>query len=215
MSYRSILWLYLLCILTLCLLSNCNSKEENCTEIECPALSGTYLSWIDHQVGDTLLYENEFGDQITYIVVEIAQTGPYPCSVCSGSPECCFQFGGMRAYAPAFNYLMDVELRSIGQAPPPPWVTYSIFTLDDNFEDVVFYSHRHSWDPLRVLGANQLLDTFIVDGKAYDNVLFSQIDTSGTARLTIEPWQMWVHLGAGVVQFKDRQTNRTWQLQDL
>ena len=204
----------LLCILTLCLLSNCNSKDENCTEIECSGLSGEYLTWINHQVGDTLIYENEFGDQIVYVVVEIAQTGSYPCNVCSGDSECCFQFGGMRAYAADLNYLMDVELRSIGLNPPPPRVTYTIFTLDDNFEDVVFYSHRHTWEPLKILGANQLLDTFVVDNKVYENVLFSQIDTSGTTRLTIEPWQMWLHQGFGVVQFKDRQTNRTWRLLD-
>ena len=189
--------------------------DPNCSELTCPSLDSEYIEWANFKVGDTLLYRNEFGDPLNFLVVEIAQNSPYVCEICDEQSDCCIQFGGMRAYSEGQNLLLDVELRSVGQMPPPPRVTYTIFTLDDPFEDVVFMSHRHSWEPLQIVGANILLDTFTVGVGTFERVLFSQIDTANLAPLSIEPWQMWVHQGGGILQFRDGVTNRVWQLDEI
>lgn len=206
---RKIFFFWILISLMAC------QQEPNCTDLSCPGFDPAYLSWSDYQVGDTLLYRNEFGDPLVFRVVEIAQNGPYICTLCDEQVDCCVQFGGMRAYSEENNLLLDIELRSIGQMPPPPRATYTIFTLDDPFENVVFMSHRHSWEPVTILAANELLDTFTVGAGTYEQVIFSQIDTANLAPLTIEPWQMWLHRGGGVLQFRDAVSKRVWQLDEV
>ncbi len=198
--------IYVLMLLTLVQIFSCK-----CDNVVCADFNPDYLTWIKDSISDSLTFINSAGSRIKFIVTEKTASKGYVQEVNSNWTGChslqCFGDANLKAVSDTSrgNNSIDIRLSTseitqggYGDNEESRQLSYSIF---DCYNSFIFAP------TIKVHEGDYILDSLVLGGNTYRDVIVSEIDTTISINLTRNIWKTYFNNQNGVIGFFDRQTH--------